>query len=307
MLIKILAEKGEKMSIEVRNLSKKYPKSKTKSLDNVNLSIPKGIFGLIGENGAGKTTLLKTLTTLLPISEGSVTIFDYNLPIQVNEVRNIIGYLPQNLGLFNNLTAFEMMDYIALFKNILDKQERKREIIALLDQFNLKDKMNSKIKHLSGGMKQRLGIAQCLLGNPRVIILDEPTVGLDPNERLRFRNIINEIAQDKIVIISTHIISDISMMCENLAIIRKGKVLYCGTMDYLTEKIHDKVYVDTIDSSSTINNSLYGKIISITRKKNKLEIRFISENIEDKDRYNQVESTLEDAYFYMMFSKGDSN
>jgi ABC-type multidrug transport system ATPase subunit len=290
------------MDIEVKNLSKKYLINKNKSLDNVNLSIPKGVFGLIGENGAGKTTLLKSLATLLPISEGSVTIFNYNLPKEGNEVRSILGYLPQKLDLFDNLTVFEMLDYIALLKNILDKDERKRQIIALLNQFNLDNKINSKIKHLSGGMKQRLGIAQCLLGNPKLIILDEPTVGLDPNERLRFRNIINEIAQDKIVIISTHIISDISMMCENVAIMNKGHVIYCGSSYDLTEKVKDKVYVDEIDSSSTVNNSLYEKIISITRKKSKLEVRFISEEIEARDKYHLTEPTLEDAYFYMTFS-----
>lgn len=298
-----LTGNGGTMSIEVKNLTKKYLKSKNKSLDNVSLSIPKGIFGLIGENGAGKTTLLKTLATQLPITEGSATIFNYKLPSQVNEVRSIMGYLPQNFSLFDNLTVFEMLDYIALLKNILEKDERKKQIISLMSKFNLQDKLNSKIKHLSGGMKQRVGIAQCLLGNPKLIILDEPTVGLDPNERLRFRNIINEISQDRALIISTHIISDISMMCENLAIMKKGKILYCGSVDNFTEKANGKIYLDFIDSSSHVDDSLYGKVISITRKNKKLEVRFISEEVDIKNKYTLTQPTLEDAYFYMTFPK----
>lgn len=289
--------------IVVSNVTKRYPGSKSDSLDNVSLSIPSGIFGLIGENGAGKTTLLKSLATLLPYQSGCISIYGYQLPDQLYEVRNILGYLPQNVNLFENLTVYEMMDYIALMKNILDAEVRRNQIIDLLTRFHLGDKMDHRIKHLSGGMKQRIGIAQCLLGNPRLIILDEPTVGLDPNERLRFRNIINELAVDRTVIISTHIISDISMMCENVAIMKNGSILYNGTVDHLTRKVSGMIYLDIIDSSVTINNSQYGKIISITRKNGKSEVRFIAENFEKADRYQLLEPTLEDAYFYMTFSK----
>ncbi len=295
------------MYIKTKNLSKKYFKAKSKSLDNVDLVIPKGIFGLIGENGAGKTTLLKTLTTILPINDGEVSILDCKLPEDENKVRGILGYLPQEFDLFHNLTAYEMLDYIALLKEVLDKKERDKQILDLLDKLNLSNKKDTKIKALSGGMKQRLGIAQCLLGNPKVIILDEPTVGLDPKERLRFRNVLHEVATDKIVIISSHIVSDISMMCENVAILNKGKVSYCGSIEELTEKVRGKVFLDYIESHDLLNSSLYEKIISISRRKNKLEVRFISENPKDKSIYKEVEPNLEDAYFYMSFIKGNNN
>ncbi len=295
------------MYIKTKNLSKKYFKAKSKSLDNVDLVIPKGIFGLIGENGAGKTTLLKTLTTILPINDGEVSILDYKLPEDENKVRGILSYLPQEFDLFHNLTAYEMLDYIALLKEVLDKKERDKQILDLLDKLNLSNKKDTKIKALSGGMKQRLGIAQCLLGNPKVIILDEPTVGLDPKERLRFRNVLHEVATDKIVIISSHIVSDISMMCENVAILNKGKVSYCGSIEELTEKVRGKVFLDYIESHDLLNSSLYEKIISISRRKNKLEVRFISENPKDKSIYKEVEPNLEDAYFYMSFIKGNNN
>lgn len=289
------------MSIHIKNLSKKF--SSNKVLNNVNLSIPKGVFGLLGENGAGKTTLIKTIATLLAIEEGMVKVFDYSLPTQEKEVREILGYLPQDFGFFEQLTAYEMMDYIALLKNIKDGKERKEEILHLLDEVNLIEKKDVKIKQLSGGMKQRLGIAQCLLGNPKVLILDEPTVGLDPNERLRFRNIINKLAEDKVIIVSTHIISDISMMCDNLAVINKGSVLYSGSLDNLTEIARGKIYLHTVASDAHIDYLQYEKIISITRKKGMLEIRFISEKVVSDDVYTLVEPTLEDAYFYIMFSK----
>ena len=213
------------MCIEIQNVSKKYLNSKRKSLDKVNLTINKGILGLIGENGAGKTTLLKILSTQIPPSEGSVKVFGYDPVTEIEAVRAIMGYLPQHVAFFSNLTAFEMMDYIGLLKNMNHNQKRKAEIDYWLDQFNLYDKRNEKIKHLSGGMQQRLGIVQSILGDPKVIILDEPTVGLDPSERLRFRNIISDISKDKIVIVSTHIINDIAMMGNQLAIIKKREPL----------------------------------------------------------------------------------
>lgn len=288
------------MIIKVEGLSKQYFNSKKRSLDNVNLNIPKGVFGLIGENGAGKTTLLKSISTIIPVSCGTIKVMDYVLPSEECEVRKRLGYLPQNNSLFENLTVFEMMDYIGLMKQIFDKGEREKEIVDLLRKFNLEEKIHVKIKHLSGGMKQRVGIAQSLLGKPEVIILDEPTVGLDPKERLHFRNIINEIAQDKVVIISTHIISEIATMCDNLAVMKDGKVLYCGSMEELLDKAYGKVYIDIIPKESEIEYSKYGKIISITRRKEKMEVRFIVEE-EISKSYKLVEPTLEDAYFYISY------
>ncbi|WBW97752.1 ATP-binding cassette domain-containing protein [Oceanirhabdus sp. W0125-5] len=294
------------MSIVVKNLSKKYKNSSKKSVDNVSINIPTGIFGLLGENGAGKTTFLKMLTTLLPSDSGEIKILNYNMCDHKQEIRNIIGYTPQEFDFFSNITTFELMDYIAILKNIKNESARKEQIYDLLNKFNLGDKVNTKIKHLSGGMKQRLGIAQSLLGNPKVIILDEPTVGLDPNERLRFRNIINELSQTKTVIISTHIISDVAMMCESVAIMKNGKVIYSGDINTLLDNTRGKVFIDTINNACSVDDSKYGQVISVLRKNDIIEIRFISK---DKPKINtciEIDPTLEDAYFYMMFcSEGE--
>ncbi len=287
------------MNVEIKNLSQKYLKSKNKSLDNVNMSITQGIFGLLGENGAGKTTLLKTLATIMPVQQGSISIDGHDISRNVEKVRKNIGYLPQKFDFFESLTVYEMLDYIALLKNVTS-EEREREIKLLIEQFNLQDKTNSKIKNLSGGMKQRLAIAQSLLGDSKLVILDEPTVGLDPNERLRFRNIINEKSDNRTIIISTHIISDIAMLCNNIGIMKKGKVIYCGSIDNLLELVEGKIYVDKLNIHDEIDRTKYKKTISILRKKNTVEVRFIQDT-PLVSNYEQVTPTLEDAYFYCMF------
>lgn len=288
------------MNVEIRNVSKKYLKSKNKSLDNVDMSIPKGIFGLLGENGAGKTTLLKTLATVIPLQDGSINIGGYDIRKDIQKIRKHIGYLPQKFDFFENLTVYEMLNYIALLKDVA-VEEIDHEIKSLLQKNNLQDKMNSEIKSLSGGMKQRLAIAQSLLGDPELVILDEPTVGLDPNERLRFRNIINEKSNERTIIMSTHIISDIAMLCDNVAIMKKGKVIYCGSIDNLLELVEGKIYVDKFSIHDKIDREKYKRVISILRKKNTIQVRFIIDAPPDTG-YEQVTPTLEDAYFYMMFS-----
>jgi ABC-type multidrug transport system, ATPase component len=292
------------MNVEIKNLSQKYLKSKNKSLDNINMTINKGIFGLLGENGAGKTTLLKTLATVMPVQDGSISIGGHDITKDVEKVRKNIGYLPQKFDFFESLTVYEMLDYIALLKNV-KAEEREREITLLIQQFNLQDKTYSKIKSLSGGMKQRLAIAQSLLGDSKLVILDEPTVGLDPNERLRFRNIINEKSDERTIIISTHIISDIAMLCNNIGIMKKGKVVYCGSIDNLLELVEGKIYVDKLHIHDEIDRTKYKKTISILRKKNTVEVRFILDT-PLAPTYEQVTPTLEDAYFYSMFlDEGD--
>ncbi len=287
--------------IIIDKLSKKYRNSKFKSLDNVDMKIPSGVFGLIGANGAGKTSLFKTLATLMPIESGSIMIDGIDISERTQEYRKSLGYLPQKFDFFNNLTIYEMLDYIGLLKDIKDG-ERDLEIKKLISNFNLEDKTNSKLKELSGGQRQRIGIAQALIGNPKVVIFDEPTVGLDPSERLRFRNIINDYIkkQDRTVILSTHIISDISILCENLAIMKAGKVVYCGSIDKLIESIDGKIYTDTLQIDEAIDKKKYENIISIARKKNKVEVRFIADD-ENINSYEKAVPTIEDAYFYKMF------
>lgn len=297
------------MNIKITNLSKKYLKSKTKCLNDINVSINEGVYGLLGENGAGKTSLLKTIATILPIQTGNIQVDGKNYNDSIQEIRNIIGYLPQKFEFFNNLTVYETLDYILSLKKMKDNpQNRRKEIYEIIEKINLQEKINSKINNLSGGMKQRLAIAQALIGDSKLIILDEPTVGLDPGERLRFRNLINEYEKNRIIIISTHIISDISILCENIGVMKKGKLIYSGLITSLLEKIEGKIFIDEISDINDMNKKIYKNLISVTRKKNKLELRFFLEHFnknEDKCLI-EVSPTLEDAYFYLMNYNGDN-
>ena len=297
------------MNIKISNLSKKYLANKIKCLDNINVSINEGVYGLLGENGAGKTSLLKTIATILPIQKGNIQVDGKNYNDSIQEIRNIIGYLPQKFEFFNNLTVYETLDYILSLKKIKDNaKNRRKEIYEIIEKINLQEKINSKINNLSGGMKQRLAIAQALIGDSKLIILDEPTVGLDPGERLRFRNLINEYEKNRIIIISTHIISDISILCENIGIMKKGKLIYNGLITDLLEKIEGKVFIDEISDINDMNKKIYKNLISVTRKKNKLELRFFWEylNKNENKRLIEVAPTLEDAYFYLMNYNGDN-
>ena len=278
-------------------------------MNDINVSINEGVYGLLGENGAGKTSLLKTIATILPIQTGNIQVDGKNYNDSIQEIRNIIGYLPQKFEFFNNLTVYETLDYILSLKKMKDNpQNRRKEIYEIIEKINLQEKINSKINNLSGGMKQRLAIAQALIGDSKLIILDEPTVGLDPGERLRFRNLINEYEKNRIIIISTHIISDISILCENIGVMKKGKLIYSGLITNLLEKIEGKIFIDEISDINDMNKKIYKNLISVTRKKNKLELRFFLEHFnknEDKCLI-EVSPTLEDAYFYLMNYNGDN-
>lgn len=279
--------------LEIKGLSKKYKLNKNFSINDVNICIENGVYGLIGENGSGKSTLLKTLATILSIQKGKINIDGKDLSKNVLEFRKIIGYQPQDFEFFESLTCYEMLEYISILKQNKVIEE---EIDNLLKEFNLLDKKYCKIKTLSGGMKQRLAILQTILGNSKLIILDEPTNGLDPMERLRFRNIITSLSKDRIIIISSHIISDIAILCDNIGIMKKGHILYTGSIEDLIEKIQDKIYVKEVKQYEKIEE--YKNLISISRKKSAYVIRLYLEN-ENTD-FIKVEPTLEDAYFYLM-------
>ena len=230
-------------SINIQHLNKFY--GKKQALCDVNLSIGQGMFGLLGRNGAGKTTLMKTLATLLQKKSGTVTIC--GVPVEnEKEIRRIIGYLPQEFSMYPTMNVLEAMDYLAILSG-LSKRERKERTDLLLEKVNLTEHRYQKVKALSGGMKRRLGIAQALLNNPKVLIVDEPTAGLDPEERIRFRNLLSDAAEERIVILSTHIVGDIEATCENIAILDNGKVLYHGTVDDLLAAACGKVFTKVTD------------------------------------------------------------
>src|SRR5689334_9419032 len=212
------------MELRIRNLSKTYANGVV-ALDNVSLTIPAGMFGLLGPNGAGKSTLMRTLATLQECDSGSVFFGELDVLDEKDEIRRLLGYLPQDFGVYPKVTAYEMLDHFAVLKGLSHRARRREVVDGLLQQTNLFDVRHQRLGTFSGGMRQRFGIAQALLGDPKLIIVDEPTAGLDPQERVRFHNLLSDIGENVIVILSTHIVSDVSDLCRSMAILHEGKVL----------------------------------------------------------------------------------
>ncbi|GIP35495.1 ABC transporter ATP-binding protein [Paenibacillus sp. J2TS4] len=226
--------------IEIHNLSKQFKKDEW-AIRKLDLTIPTGMFGLLGPNGAGKTTFMRILATLLHPTTGTITMNGRSLS-NAEEVRQIIGYLPQFFEIYPQLTGYEFLDYAAVMKGIRDKEQRKSQIVEILKTVNLQNKAKHKVKTYSGGMKQRLGIAQALLASPEVLIVDEPTVGLDPEERIRFRNLLAEFSINRTVLLSTHFVADIESSCERLAVMKQGELAFSGTQQQLQACAQDKVW-----------------------------------------------------------------
>lgn len=235
------------MSIELRieNLTKTY-KNGVKALDNVSLAIPAGMYGLLGPNGAGKSTLMRTLATLQEPDSGSATLGEIDVLQQKDEVRKRLGYLPQEFGVYPRISAQDMLSHIALLKGITKTKERKDAVGWMLKRCNLYNDRKKALTGFSGGMRQRFGIAQALIGNPQLLIVDEPTAGLDPGERNRFYNLLAEIGEQVIVILSTHIVEDVTDLCTNMAIIHKGKVLYQGQPQDAIAQLNGRIWQRSI-------------------------------------------------------------
>ena len=285
--------------IEIKELNKFYGKKK-QALSNVNLTIEQGMFGLLGRNGAGKTTLMKTLATLLKKQSGSISVC--GIPIEnAKEIRKIVGYLPQDFSMYPTMTVIEAMDYLGILSGIGTK-ERKERIDLLLKKVNLTEHKNKKVKALSGGMKRRLGIAQALLNDPKVLIGDEPTAGLDPEERIRFRNLLCDVSEERIVILSTHIVGDIEATCENLAILNEGSILYCGTVSDLLDTANGKVFSKMVDKRDLPKLKKEYNIIGMHSQGNKTYIRFLAE-VPYPDA-ESCEPNIEDAYMLYLWNNG---
>ena len=284
--------------IEIRNLNKFY--GKKQALSNVNLTIEQGMFGLLGRNGAGKTSLMKILSTLLQKKDGSVTVC--GVPIEnAKEIRRIVGYLPQEFSMYPTMSVAEAMDYLGILSGIKTK-ERKKRIDLLLKKVNLTEHKSKKVKALSGGMKRRLGIAQVLLNDPKVLIVDEPTAGLDPEERIRFRNLLCDVAENRIVILSTHIVGDIEATCENLAILNDGSILYCGTVSELLETAEGKVFTKVVEKRDLPKLKQEYRITEMHTQGKKTHIHFLSD-IPVNDA-NSCEPNIEDAYMFYLWQNG---
>lgn len=290
------------MEIKIEMLNKYYG-SKKHALKDVNLTINEGMFGLLGRNGAGKTTLMKIISTILLKSSGSVTVC--GLPVEKSaEVRKIIGYLPQDFSMYGNMSAYEALDYIGVLCG-LKKNERRERIPVLLERVNLQNNEKTKVKAMSGGMKRRLGIAQAILHDPKVLIVDEPTAGLDPEERVRFRNLLCEIAEDRIVILSTHIVGDIEATCEDIAVMNEGKIIYKGSVTELLELARGKIYCAEISKMELREVKKKYNLTSMLNEGNKINIRFVLKD--DKQEpfkgASVCEPNVEDAYMYLMNSQ----
>lgn len=286
--------------IEIKQVNKFY--GKKQALKDINLTIPKGMFGLLGRNGAGKTTLMKTLATLHTKQSGEITIC--GVPVEkAKEIRSITGYLPQDFSLYPSMRVYECLDYLGTLSG-MEKEARKQKIAQLLKKVNLTKQKNNKVKSLSGGMKRRLGIAQALLHDPKVLIVDEPTAGLDPEERIRFRNLLCEVAEERIVILSTHIVGDIEATCEHLAILNEGEILWKGSLTELLKQANGKVF--TVEIPSMRLGEIKAKYIvtSMLKQGERIHVRLIAEEIPELPGAVSAEPNCEDAYMYCLHRHG---
>ena len=282
-------------TIKIKHLNQYY--GRKQALKDVSLTIRTGMFGLLGRNGAGKTTLMKVIATLLPKSEGTVSVCGRSTQ-SAGEVRKIVGYLPQEFSMYPNMTVYEAMDYLGVLSG-LGKAERRERIKELLERVNLTDDRRKKVKALSGGMKRRLGIAQAILHDPKVLIVDEPTAGLDPEERVRFRNLLCEIAEDRIVILSTHIVGDIEATCEDIAVLDEGSVIYQGTVPDLVSRTEGKVYSAQISKRELELLKKDYIVTSMLTLGNNVMARFLAEE-KPFSSAKLCEAGVEDAYMYLM-------
>ncbi|HEV2399705.1 MAG TPA: ABC transporter ATP-binding protein [Candidatus Sulfotelmatobacter sp.] len=283
------------MELKIENLSKRYPNG-TQALQNVSLDIPQGMFGLLGPNGAGKSTLMRTLATLQEADSGRATLGDIDVLRQKGAVRRVLGYLPQEFGLYPKVSAEALLLHFAVLKGIGNAKERGDVVAALLQQTNLYDHRKQALGSFSGGMKQRFGIAQALLGNPKLIIVDEPTAGLDPEERVRFHNLLSAIGQNIIVILSTHIVSDVTDLCHAMAIIHEGRVRVAGNPSQLVASLQGMVWRKSIPHDEVAAYKDRFHLISMRLFAGQTVVHVLSAK-QPEAGFEPVTPDLEDFYF----------
>lgn len=283
------------MQLVISHVSKTYSNG-LKALNDINLTISPGMFGLLGPNGAGKSTLMRTIATLQDPDEGSIMLGDINIVKQKEELRKVLGYLPQDFGFYPKVNAEDMLHHFAVLKGINNKAERKELCDALLQQTNLFEARRRNLSEYSGGMRQRFGIAQALLGNPQLIIVDEPTAGLDPAERNRFHNILSDLGENIIVILSTHIVEDIKNLCPRMVIMNRGQVLLDGKPSDTIRDMKNRIWSLIIDKSELEAYREKYRIISAKIMEGRLLIHVKSDEMPDS-AFVAVEPDLEDVYF----------
>jgi ABC-type multidrug transport system ATPase subunit len=291
-------------NLKITNLSKTYSNG-VQALNNVSLDIPIGMFGLLGPNGAGKSTLMRTIATLQEADGGTIKLGDIDVLKQKHEVRQQLGYLPQEFGVYPKISAEVLLNHLAILKGITRKSDRKEVVKALLNKTNLYDVRKKNLGGYSGGMKQRFGIAQALLANPKLIIVDEPTAGLDPAERNRFYNLLCELGENTVVILSTHIVDDVKELCTNMAIINQGKVLLQGNPLTAIDQLAGKVYRKTIEKNELEEYRKEYTVIADKLLLGKPIIQILSEN-DPGDGFKPFEAQLEDVYFSQIYRSNNS-
>ncbi|MBX2905727.1 MAG: ABC transporter ATP-binding protein [Taibaiella sp.] len=281
--------------LQISNLSKTYPNG-VQALKDVNLNISNGMFGLLGPNGAGKSSLMRTIATLQDADSGSIMFNGIDVFAQKQELRKTLGYLPQEFGVYPKVSAEEMLHYIARLKGIHNDKERSELVKALLEQVNLYNHRTKYLGGYSGGMKQRFGIAQALIGNPKLIIVDEPTAGLDPAERLRFNNLLSEIGENIVVILSTHIVDDVSELCNDMAIIAAGRVVQRGNPEEMLNSYRGKIWSKRVAKEDVARYQEEKKLVLSKLSGGKMVVHIYSDD-DPGDGFEQERATLEDIYF----------
>jgi ABC-2 type transport system ATP-binding protein len=285
------------MALEITNLTKQYNAQKT-ALSNYSITINKGILGLLGPNGAGKSTLMKLIATISKPTQGSLFLDGTDIVQHPDAIRRVLGYLPQDFGVYPNLNAYEFLEYIAAMKGVGGPSLRKR-IDVLLEGVNLTADAKRPIGTYSGGMKQRIGIAQALLNDPKVLIFDEPTVGLDPEERMRFRQLIADLAQDCIIILSSHIVSDIETIADEVAIMQGGRLITKGYQQDIIKQADGQIFEIFLENNALTEFKNRYKVIDTSRQNDRIKTRYISNAADAAPSSALVKATLEDAYLFL--------
>ncbi|MFD0941706.1 ABC transporter ATP-binding protein [Pedobacter boryungensis] len=283
----------------IQNLSKSYTNG-VKALDNVSLNISNGMFGLLGPNGAGKSSLMRTLATLQLPDTGKIFFDGNNVLENPQQMRVQLGYLPQDFGVYPKISATELLNHMAILKGLQNTSERKEQVMALLQQTNLYEVRKRYVSTFSGGMRQRFGIAQALLGNPQLIIVDEPTAGLDPLERNRFHDLLNEIGEQKVVMLSTHIVEDVNDLCPEMAVLANGKLILKGKPADLISKLKGQVWHKEIEKSTLSEYTSTYNVISTRMIAGKIQLYVLADNCPDVD-FEPFNPGLEEVYFAALF------
>lgn len=281
--------------LKIKNLSKTYENG-VRALNNISFEIKNGMFGLLGPNGAGKSTLMKTIVGLQQPDSGAIFFNNEDIVENPNFIKKQLGYLPQDFGVYQNISAYDLLNHLAILKGINEKNNREEQILALLEKTNLFEQKNKSVSTYSGGMRQRFGVAQALLGSPKIIIVDEPTAGLDPAERNRFNNLLSEIGENIIVILSTHLVEDVRNLCTQMAIINRGELQLIGNPEHFINEINGKVWKKQIDKNELAEYQNRYRIISTQLQAGKLSIKVLSDE-NPLNGFMPAEADLEDVYF----------